>query len=153
MSCNSSSTICAVVEFTVVAMTLFIRFAASIGSYDLVMSNCRYFWNGLLPLINQPSERRLIRDQLINLLQSITATTNKCSLKSTTNVAGVSSKLFGTACGKLFVFSRGVSGRGLLQWETSLTFIRSDGRWVSACIFGVVLLAPNLCKRFDITKH
>jgi len=50
------------------------------------MSSARHFWNGFLPLVNQPSERRRLRDELLILLQCMTSTTDKNKFKKSDEV-------------------------------------------------------------------
>jgi hypothetical protein len=53
------------------------RFGELAKSYEFVIAAARHYWNTVLPLINEPLERQLLKEPLQVVLQCLAAVTEK----------------------------------------------------------------------------
>ncbi|XP_022091640.1 cilia- and flagella-associated protein 46-like isoform X3 [Acanthaster planci] len=53
------------------------RYGQKARNYGLVITAARLYWNGCLPLVNEPMERQLLKQPIMIVLDCVTATANK----------------------------------------------------------------------------
>ena len=53
------------------------RFGELAKSYDFVITAARHYWNTVIPLVNEPLERQLLKEPLQVVLQCLAAVSEK----------------------------------------------------------------------------
>ena len=54
-----------------------LRFGELAKSYEFVITAARHYWNAVIPLVNEPLERQLLKEPLQVVLQCLAAVTDK----------------------------------------------------------------------------